>query len=96
MSAQAACRSSHVDPDSLFVPGAAQKKVARICTPCGMRLACLAEALQAGIEYGVWGGMTERERRNLRRRHPDVRDWSAFLHQAKQSDQRHLEAHTAA
>ena len=36
---------------------------------------CLADALDNRIEFGVWGGMTERERRALLRRHPQVVSW---------------------
>jgi len=36
---------------------------------------CLADALDNRIESGVWGGMTERERRALLRRHPNVTSW---------------------
>ena len=31
------------------------------------------------MDFGVWGGMTERERRALLRRRPDVRSWRAEL-----------------
>ncbi|MCW2541575.1 MAG: putative regulatory protein [Frankiales bacterium] len=72
-----ACRS--VDPESLFVAGAAQHKAKAICSGCPVRVACLADALDSRAEFGVWGGMTERERRNLLRRRPDVTSWSAFF-----------------
>ena len=44
-----------------------------------MRRECLAEALDDRIEWGVWGGMTERERRALLRRRPDVASWRQVL-----------------
>lgn len=68
-----ACRTA--DPDMLFVQGAAQNKVKIICTACPVRMECLADALDNRIEFGVWGGMTERERRALLRRHPNVTSW---------------------
>ena len=40
---------------------------------------CLAEALDNRIEWGVWGGMTERERRLLLRQRTDVVSWSSVL-----------------
>jgi len=40
---------------------------------------CLAEALDNRIEWGVWGGTSERERRAILRRRPDVRSWKAAL-----------------
>lgn len=74
-----ACRH---DPDRLFVPGAAQRAAKRLCVPCPVRTQCLAEALDRRIEFGVWGGMTERERRSLLRRRPEVRNWAGLLEQA--------------
>jgi len=35
------------------------------------------------IEFGVWGGMTERERRALLRRRPDVMSWRELLESAR-------------
>ncbi|HEU4425242.1 MAG TPA: WhiB family transcriptional regulator [Pilimelia sp.] len=69
----AACRSG--DPDALFVQGAEQNMAKRICRGCPVRVECLADALDNRIEFGVWGGMTERERRALLRRHPQVASW---------------------
>jgi WhiB family redox-sensing transcriptional regulator len=43
---------------------------------------CLAEALDNQIEWGVWGGMTERERRALLRRRPNVTSWRRLLEAA--------------
>lgn len=71
-----ACRD---DPDRLFVRGAAQREAKQVCVPCPVRAQCLAEALDRRIEFGVWGGMTERERRALLRRRPDVRNWTNLL-----------------
>lgn len=69
----AACRNG--DPDALFVQGAEQNVAKRICRGCPVRYECLADALDNRIEFGVWGGMTERERRALLRRHPQVPSW---------------------
>jgi WhiB family redox-sensing transcriptional regulator len=44
---------------------------------------CLADALDNRIEFGVWGGMTERERRALLRRRPDVTSWRELLENAR-------------
>jgi WhiB family redox-sensing transcriptional regulator len=74
---QAACRNS--DPDALFVQGAAQNRAKVICRACPVRIACLADALDNKVEFGVWGGMTERERRALLRRRPNVTSWSRLL-----------------
>ncbi len=67
------------DPDRLFVTGAAQRKVAVVCRHCPVMRECAAEALDNRVEFGVWGGMTERQRRALLQRHPEVVSWSSFL-----------------
>lgn len=77
----AACRDA--DPDALFVQGAAQNRAKAICGGCPVRTECLADALDNRIEFGVWGGMTERERRALLRRRPDVVSWRRVLEVAR-------------
>ncbi|MEU0950602.1 WhiB family transcriptional regulator [Streptomyces canus] len=78
---RAACRA--VDPDDLFVEGAAQNRVKSVCAGCLARTECLSYALDRRIEYGVWGGMTERERRALLRRRPAVTSWRRLLEAAR-------------
>ncbi|MEC8445201.1 MAG: WhiB family transcriptional regulator [Actinomycetota bacterium] len=79
--ARAACRTP--DPDSLFVQGAAQNRAKAICMGCEVRTECLADALDNHVEFGVWGGMTERERRALLRRRPHVTSWRNLLETAQ-------------
>ncbi|WP_019633551.1 WhiB family transcriptional regulator [Actinomadura atramentaria] len=83
---RAACRNA--DPDALFVQGAAQNRAKLVCRGCPVRTECLADALDNRIEFGVWGGMTERERRALLRRRPDVRSWRELLETAKDAYER--------
>ena len=71
---KALCRA--VDPEDLFVRGAAQRQAATICRHCPVRLECAADALDNRVEFGVWGGMTERQRRALLKRHPEVMSWT--------------------
>jgi WhiB family redox-sensing transcriptional regulator len=66
-------------PDSLFVSGAAQHRAKSVCKGCPVRTECLADALDNRVEFGVWGGLTERERRALLRRRPDVTSWESML-----------------
>ena len=73
----AACLTA--DPE-LFFPisssGPALRQVARakaICARCEIEQACLGYALDAGPIQGVWGGMTEEERRPLRQRERRIR-----------------------
>jgi WhiB family transcriptional regulator, redox-sensing transcriptional regulator len=77
------------DPDALFVQGAEQNNAKKICRGCPVRLECLADALDNRIEFGVWGGMTERERRALLRKHTDVRSWRGVFEVALEEEQRH-------
>lgn len=65
--------------DALFPEPAEQRRVRMLCVDCPVRLECLAEALDNRIEWGVWGGMTERERRLLLRQRPDVTSWRSVL-----------------
>ncbi len=80
--ASAACRGS--DPDSLFVQGAAQNRAKTVCMGCSVRTECLADALDNHIEFGVWGGLTERERRSMLRRRANVTSWRALLETARE------------
>jgi WhiB family redox-sensing transcriptional regulator len=61
--------------EHMHVQGAAQNEVKRICRGCPVVVDCLVEALDNDIEWGVWGGLTERERRRLKRRCPKVTNW---------------------
>lgn len=57
-----------VDPD-LFFPerGASTKEAKAVCRGCVVRDECLEFALENAEKFGIWGGMSERERRRLRR-----------------------------
>ncbi|SFA94662.1 transcription factor WhiB [Amycolatopsis marina] len=69
---RAACRDE--DPELFFPvsdmgPGARQAEQARaVCARCPVRAECLGYALDNGLDHGVFGGTTERERRELFRR----------------------------
>jgi len=57
-----------VDPD-LFFPerGASTREAKEVCRGCVVRDDCLEYALVNGEKFGIWGGMSERERRRIRR-----------------------------
>ncbi len=57
-----------VDPD-LFFPerGASTKEAKAVCRGCMVREDCLEYALSNGEKFGIWGGLSERERRRIRR-----------------------------
>lgn len=61
---EAACRG--VDAE-LFFPGSDEEAgpAKAVCATCPVRETCLAFALKRGERYGVWGGLTERERGRL-------------------------------
>jgi len=67
------CRSPDVDPEWWF-PEAADvvtaQRAKQACGRCPLRMACLAVALARNEQFGIWGGLTERERRGLRRTRP--------------------------
>jgi len=67
------------DPEALFVRGKAQHDAKAVCKTCPVLAQCLAEALDNRTEFGVWGGMTERERRALLRKRPDITSWKSAL-----------------
>lgn len=79
--AQGSCRTG--DPDVLFVQGAEQNRAKAMCMGCPVRTECLADALDNRVEFGVWGGMTERERRALLKKRPNVTSWRRLLEQAR-------------
>jgi WhiB family redox-sensing transcriptional regulator len=57
-----------VDPD-LFFPerGASTREAKEVCRGCVVQTDCLEYALANAEKFGIWGGMSERERRRIRR-----------------------------
>ncbi len=57
-----------VDPD-LFFPerGASTREAKEVCRGCVVQEDCLEYAVTHGEKFGIWGGMSERERRRVRR-----------------------------
>jgi WhiB family transcriptional regulator, redox-sensing transcriptional regulator len=65
---RAACRGT--DLNVFFPePGESAEPARHICTSCPVRQPCLEFALSHGITHGIWGGLTERDRRPLRVHH---------------------------
>ncbi|MFI6475980.1 WhiB family transcriptional regulator [Streptomyces sp. NPDC050516] len=79
--AQVACQGA--DLKDLFGEAGQQHRAKTVCEGCPVQLECLAEALDHRIEFGVWGGMTDRERRALLRRRPMVPSWRRLLETAR-------------
>jgi WhiB family redox-sensing transcriptional regulator len=64
--AQALCAQTGADfffPE----PGSSVREAKRICGMCEMRSACLEYALANDERFGIWGGLSEKERLHLRR-----------------------------
>jgi WhiB family redox-sensing transcriptional regulator len=63
----AACRGSELD---LFFPGRGESAgpARQVCAACPVRQPCLDYAITNRIVHGIWGGLTERERRALQSR----------------------------
>lgn len=68
-------RGANCKGQNMFTDGAEQNTTKRICRNCPVKLECLAEALDKRIEFGVWGGKTERERRIILKQYPRIDSW---------------------
>ncbi len=59
---------AQTDPEAFFPEkGGSTREAKRICSGCEVRSECLEYALEKDERFGIWGGMSERERRRLRR-----------------------------
>jgi WhiB family redox-sensing transcriptional regulator len=60
------CRGADAD---LFFPerGASTRAAKAICRECSVREECLEFAIRTSEKFGIWGGLSERERRKIRR-----------------------------
>lgn len=60
---------AQTDPEAFYPEkGGSTREAKRVCLTCDVRDDCLEEALSNDERHGVWGGLTERERRKLRKR----------------------------
>jgi WhiB family redox-sensing transcriptional regulator len=63
---QALC--AQTDPEAFFPEkGGSTTAAKRVCRACDVRAECLEFALENDERFGIWGGMSERERRRLKR-----------------------------
>jgi WhiB family transcriptional regulator, redox-sensing transcriptional regulator len=59
---------AQTDPDSFFPEkGGSTREAKRVCASCEVRAECLGYALDNDERFGIWGGLSERERRRLKR-----------------------------
>jgi WhiB family transcriptional regulator, redox-sensing transcriptional regulator len=63
----AICGETDPDPEAYFVEkGGSTRPAKRVCAGCPVRQECLQYALDHEEAFGVWGGLSARERRNLK------------------------------
>lgn len=59
---------AQTDPEAFFPEkGGSTRDAKKICVSCEVRVQCLEYALQNDERFGIWGGLSERERRKLRK-----------------------------
>ena len=60
---------AQTDPEAFFPEkGGSTREAKQICNSCEVRAECLEYALGHDERFGIWGGLSERERRRLKRR----------------------------
>ena len=60
---------AQTDPEAFFPEkGGSTREAKRVCLSCDVRGECLEYALAQDERFGIWGGLSERERRRLKRR----------------------------
>jgi WhiB family redox-sensing transcriptional regulator len=65
---------AQTDPEAFFPDkGESSAPAKKVCGRCEVRAECLQEALDRNERFGVWGGLSERERRVLARQPNPVR-----------------------
>lgn len=62
----AACAEHRDDVDFFPERGVSTKAAKAVCASCLVRAECLDYALELGLKHGIWGGLSERERRRIR------------------------------
>jgi len=68
MSWQERALCAQTDPESFFPEkGGSTREAKKICLNCEVKAECLSYALSNDERFGIWGGLSERERRRLKR-----------------------------
>lgn len=63
---QALC--AQTDPEAFFPEkGGSTREAKRVCRSCEVQAECLEYALENDERFGIWGGLSERERRKVKR-----------------------------
>ncbi len=60
---------AQTDPEAFFPEkGGSTREAKRVCLSCEVRVECLEYALENDERFGIWGGLSERERRRVKKR----------------------------
>ena len=60
---------AQTDPEAFFPEkGGSTREAKKVCVGCEVRSECLESALENDERFGIWGGLSERERRKLKKR----------------------------
>jgi WhiB family transcriptional regulator, redox-sensing transcriptional regulator len=60
---------AQTDPEAFFPEkGGSTREAKRVCMACEVRVQCLDYALENDERFGIWGGLSERERRRVKKR----------------------------
>jgi len=60
---------AQTDPEAFFPEkGGSTREAKKVCQTCEVRVECLEAALMKDERFGIWGGLSERERRKLKKR----------------------------
>ena len=60
---------AQTDPEAFFPEkGGSTREAKRVCMACEVRAECLEYALAKDERFGIWGGLSERERRRVKKR----------------------------
>ncbi|XBH21966.1 WhiB family transcriptional regulator [Jonesiaceae bacterium BS-20] len=69
MSWQERALCAQTDPEAFFPEkGGSTREAKKVCVACEVRTQCLEYALAKDERFGIWGGLSERERRKLKKR----------------------------
>ena len=59
---------AQTDPEAFFPEkGGSTREAKKVCISCEVRVECLEYALDHDERFGIWGGLSERERRRLKK-----------------------------
>jgi len=86
---------AQIAPEVFFPDeGGSTREAKKICAACPVRAQCLEYALTNGERFGIWGGLSERERRKLSKQVSVVKKPNVALDEVPRVQERHEAGHT--